>query len=154
MKKLLAYFEELFSSLFSHTRKEEKGVILICLLAGSLLSFVYFSPQSMPESDYLAETDRLNDSLRSHMVPTNRSLSYRPDAGKNDKKKQTVFFVQIQTENIRLYGIESGGFVTTSIGERHRKSTLRTDHILSKEIRRIYQHRSAQRGLWNNGTKF
>ena len=64
MRKFTAYIENLLSALTTFPRTERRGIVLISVIMAGILGWFVFRPLRPLDAKYLAEADRLNDSLR------------------------------------------------------------------------------------------
>ena len=64
MRKFTSYIENLLSALTTFPRTERNGIVLIAVIVAGVLSWFVFRPARPLDAQYLAEADRLNDSLR------------------------------------------------------------------------------------------
>jgi DNA uptake protein ComE-like DNA-binding protein len=64
MRNFVAFVEHFFTALSRYSRSEQRGVLLLVGIGAAVLAAVVFRPAKSPDAAFLAETDRLADSLR------------------------------------------------------------------------------------------
>lgn len=89
MRRFLAFVEHLVSSLTHYSRGERKGVIALGLIATLALCIVAFQPRKPLDTLYLAETDRLNDSLRADYYQQHFAQTDRPNTTPRNRNYPT-----------------------------------------------------------------
>ena len=97
MRKPLAFLEHFLSSLTRYSRGEQKGIVLLSLIAAGALCLITLQPRRPLDDKFLSETDRLSDSLRADYYQrnfSNRTVSastsgFRPAPARNTSSSYT-----------------------------------------------------------------
>lgn len=139
MRRFLAYTERFFSSLFSYGRPEQRGIVLIVVVAAAALLFVALRPARRPDAAWLADADRHNDSLRTAWLEQQRARYPRFDTTRNSTArpyadpKPAVYIELNGADSARLTSVRGIGpaiarslvRTRTRLGGFARKSQLR-----------------------------
>lgn len=116
MRKFTAFVEDLIGTFVRYTRTERGGIILIVMAVALILCGIMLFPQRALRSDYLAEVDRLNDSLRQDYYQRNyvqsSDRSAEGTAGESRYRPQPAVSTGKPTVYIELNSADSAKLCT------------------------------------------
>ncbi len=129
MRKFVAFIEQFFAALFRYGRTEQRGILLLIMIAAAVLLFVSFWPEKEMGSACFAEIDRLNDSLRADYY----RRTYRQDNDRTPQpensyrevptaRKPTVYIELNSADSARLTTVRGiGPVISRNIVEYRRR---------------------------------
>jgi len=130
MRKFTHFIENLLSALTCYPRVERNGILLITVVTTVILGGIVFLPDKTTDPLYLAEVDRLNDSLRADYYRRNFSQARAaeshtptgmPLSGRSVQTGKPAVYIELNTaDSAKLCTVKGIGPVISANIVRHR----------------------------------